>query len=132
MKNKRLIVGIIGIALGILCQILYFIGTRDTFWSAMGGGLIGAGAIHLYLGIKYNKNANYRENYDTETKDERNRYISMKAWSWSGYLFIFISAAAVVGFKLTGYDSLSQFSSYALCLLLAIYCISYFVLRRKY
>lgn len=132
MKNKRLIVGIISILLGILCQIIYFVGSKDIFWSSLGGGLIGAGIIHLYMVIKYRKSESYRENIDITEKDERYRYISLKAWAFAGYIFIFLCAAAVIAFKLAGYDFYASFLATALCTLIILYVIMYLVFRKRY
>ena len=68
----------------------------------------------------------YIENYD-----ERNKYLSMKAWSWAGYLFVMIAACATVMLKLAGKEDLMMISSGSVCLVMVLYWISYMVLKKK-
>ena len=69
---------------------------------------------------------------ETAVTDERNQFIRMKAWSWAGYLFIMVSAIATIMFRILDHALFSQFCSYAVCLMLVLYWISYFVLKKKY
>ena len=64
--------------------------------------------------------------------DERNRFLTGKAWAWAGYLFVLISGVATIALKIAGQDQWSLACSYALCLLLVLYWGSYLVLKRKY
>ncbi|MBQ6802909.1 MAG: hypothetical protein IJP05_07565 [Oscillospiraceae bacterium] len=104
----------------------------DSFWSGMGGALIAVGAVRIAQQIKFRKNPEYREKIEIESKDERNRFIALRAWAWSGYAFVIISAVGTIGFKIAGNDLLSQFCAYAVCLVIILYWISYMLLRRKY
>ncbi|MBQ6700681.1 MAG: hypothetical protein IJM98_08465, partial [Oscillospiraceae bacterium] len=85
----------------------------DSFWSGMGGALIAVGAVRIAQQIKFRKNPEYREKIEIESKDERNRFIALRAWAWSGYAFVIISAVGTIGFKIAGNDLLSQFCAYA-------------------
>ena len=120
-----LIAGLVLIGLGI-AEIV------DEFWSGMGSALTVVGALRLLRYHRLNKNEAYREKMEIAETDERNHFIRAKAWSWTGYLFIIISGLGVIIFKILGNDLLSQFSSYAVCLMLVLYWISYFVLKKKY
>ena len=113
----------------LVCGIFEIV---DSFWSGMGGALIGVGAIRMIQFVKFRKNSEYREKIETETKDERNKFISLNAWAWSGYAFVLLNAIGTIGFKIAGNDTLSQYCSYAVCLVLILYWISYLVLRKKY
>ena len=104
----------------------------DEFWSGMGSGLLVVGAARLLRYYRLKKNDAYREKMETAVTDERNQFIRMKAWSWAGYLFIICTAVSVIVFKLLGNDLLSQASSWGVCLMLVLYWISFFVLRKKY
>ena len=132
MNTKRLIASIVEIVLGIILWICGVIGLLDSYWSGMGAGLIGVGIVFLIRQIRYNTNAEYKENYDTEANDERNRFIAMKAWSWAGYLFVMIAAVASIVFKLLGREDLMMFCSMSVCLVIVLYWICYMVLKRKY
>ena len=104
----------------------------DEFWSGMGSALAIVGLLRLLRYYRLKKNPAYREKMETAITDERNQFIRAKAWSWAGYLFILCAAVAVIIFKLLNLDLLSQASSGAVCLMLVLYWISYFVLKRKY
>ena len=132
MNKTRWIASIVEIVLGIILWICGVIGLLDSYWSGMGAGLIGVGIVFLIRQIRYNTNAEYKENYDTEANDERNRFIAMKAWSWAGYLFVMIAAVASIVFKLLGREDLMMFCSMSVCLIMLLYWVSYMVLKRKY
>ena len=104
----------------------------DEFWSGMGSALLVIGIIRLLRFYRLKKNDSYREKMETAATDERNQFIRAKAWSWAGYLFIMVSAVATIIFRILGQDLLSQFASYAVCLMLVLYWVSYFVLKKKY
>lgn len=107
-------------------------GWIDTYWSGMGGGLLAVGIIQTVRHIRYRKNEDYREKVDVANNDERNRYLTGKAWAWAGYLFVLISGVATIALKVMGLDQWSMAASCALCLLLLLYWISYLVLKWKY
>lgn len=132
MNKKRLIVSIIEIFIGVALFLCNEIGVVDPYWSGMGTALIVVGALNVIRSIRYRTNKDYRERVDTETKDERNRYISMKAWSWTGYLLVMILAAASIVLKIAGHENLMFLASGTVCLILVIYWIAYFILRKKY
>ena len=111
---------------------LGFVEIVDEFWSGMGSALLVMGIIRLLRFYRLKKNDSYREMTETAVTDERNQFIRMKAWSWAGYLFIMVSAIATIIFRILGQDLLSQFASYAVCLMLVLYWVSYFVLKKKY
>lgn len=130
--EKRLYISIFWVITGAVlfaCGVLEII---DSFWSGMGGGLIGVGMIRIIQYVKYRKNPEYREKVEIESKDERNQFIAMRAWAWSGYAFVMINAVGTIAFKILGNETLSRFCAYAVCLVLVLYWISYLILRRKY
>ena len=104
----------------------------DEFWSGMGSALAIVGALRLLRFYRLKKNESYREKMETAATDERNQFIRMKAWSWAGYLFIIVSALGTIIFKILGQDLLCQVASCTVCLMLVLYWISYFVLKKKY
>ena len=117
---------------GLVLMGLGFAEIVDEFWSGMGSALLVMGIIRLLRFYRLKKNDTYREKMETAVTDERNQFIRMKAWSWAGYLFIMVSAIATIILKILGQDLLCQVSSGAVCLMLVLYWVSYFVLKKKY
>ena len=131
MKDRR-ILSVIWVVIGLVLIGLAFAGKVDSFWNGMGSALLVVGALQLLRYHRFNKNEAYREKMEIEVNDERNRFIRNKAWAWSGYLFILIAGVSVVVFKIIGQELLSMAASMAVCLILVLYWVSYYVLKRKY
>ena len=132
MNNKRFIASITEIILGLALIVLCEMQMIDSFWMGMGTALFFVGVIYLVRQIRYKTNTGYKEKVDTETKDERNRFLAMKAWSWTGYLLTLIFGVATIVFKLADQETLMFFCSGSVCLILTIYWVAYYILRRKY
>ena len=130
--DKKNIYPVVLLIAGFALACLGFVEIVDEFWSGMGSALLVMGIIRLLRFYRLKKNDNYREKMETAVTDERNQFIRMKAWSWAGYLFIMVSAIATIIFKILGQDLLCQVASFAVCLMLVLYWISYFVLKKKY
>ena len=129
---KRLYAAVIEIILGLALSVTGMAGIIDDYWSGMGTALITVGIIQLIRQIRYKTNTEYQQSVDVNTNDERNRFLSMKAWSWAGSLFMMISAVASIVLKIINLDLYSQIAAYSVSLIVLIYWISYMILRRKY
>ena len=130
--KKRTVYYVTLVTIGLTLIVLAFLGKLDEFWNGMGFGLAIVGALRLLKEYRLQKNEAYREQAEIAVTDERNRFIRGKAWSWAGYLFIIITALAVIGFRLAGNMLLSQAAAWAICLMLVLYWGAYHVLKRKY
>ena len=130
--DKKNIYPIVLIAAGLTLFGLGFAEIVDEFWSGMGSALLVMGIIRLLRFYRLKKNDSYREKMETAVTDERNQFIRMKAWSWAGYLFIICTALGTIIFRILGQDLLCQVSSGAVCLMLVLYWVSFFVLKKKY
>ena len=130
--NRRMIMYIFYALFGVALVVMGCVEMVDEFWSGIGGGLAAVGVVRLIWTYRYNNNESYREKVDVATTDERNRFIRNKAWAWAGYLFILIAAVAVILLKILGQDLLSQAASWSVCLMLVLYWVSYFILKKKY
>jgi len=130
--NQKAAFSIIWVILGAMLIALSCTGWIDEFWSGMGGALLFVGILQLVRHVKYYRNEDYREKFDTEVSDERNRFISTKAWAWAGYAFVLVAALATIAFKLAGQETLMMASAMSVCLLIVLYWISYIVLKKKY
>ena len=131
-NNKRIFASIVWIVIGIVLSICSFFDLVDPYWSGMGTALLVVGVLQLIRFIRYKQDPAYKESIDTKTQDERNRFISMKAWSWAGYLLVIISAIASIALRALGYDDYSMIASLCVCLILVLYWVSYWILRKKY
>ena len=132
MRREKLIASIIEIIVGGALLISSLFGVVDEFWSGMGTSLFIIGVIFLSKNIKYKTNEEYREKIDIEKNDERNKYISLKAWAWAGYIFVLLGGVGTIIFKLIGKEDLMMVASASVCLIMILYWISYTVLKKKY
>ena len=124
---------ILGIALFIASQIVDLGNSvMAQILPGMGGAIFGVGVVRLVMGIRLEKDKEYRENYEIEVNDERNRYLRMKAWSWAGYCFVLIGAAATIVFAAADKKELMMLASGSMCLMLVLYWIAYLIVRKKY
>ena len=130
--SKRIYLSIFWIIVGAALFAAGFFEKMDSFWSGMGCALIGVGIVETIRWARYRNDPEYKEKFDTQTHDERNRFIANKAWAWAGYLSVLTGAAAAITFKIAGKDDISYFCSIAVCLLMILYWICWLVLKRKY
>ena len=130
--NRRFILPALYILLGAVLITCGTLQVMDSYWSGMGGALLCVGVVRLIQTIRYKTNTQYKEKMDTEVSDERNRFLRAKAWSWTGYLFILIAAVGSIVFKVVNMEREMMLCSYAICLMLILYWVSYFIVRKKY
>lgn len=126
------LVNIVWIILGTVLICLSFAGKVDMFWNGMGTSLLVIGVIQLLRYYRLNKNEAYRERMEIEENDERNRFIRNKAWAWTGYLFMMLTAISCIVLRIVGQELLCLAASGAVCFMLVVYWIVYSVLKRKY
>lgn len=132
-NNKKLIVSILWVIIGAALLIMDMTGVLDnSIFSGIGGGLLAIGVMQIIRNVKYNSNAEYKEKVDVAYKDERNRYLRMKAWAWAGYLFLLGAAIVSIVLFVAKQTMYGQIVSYCMCAVLALYLISYMVLQKKY
>ena len=120
--------GVIGVSL-VVCNLLNMV---DDYWSGMGAALLVISVLQVIRLIRYNTSDKYKEATDTAVNDERNRFLSTKAWSWAGYLYVLIAAVASIVFKLLNQETLMFAASGSVCLILVLYWLSYLIVRKKY
>ncbi len=132
MKKKDIIFGAIWLLLGLILTVLCCMETLDEFWSGMGSALMVIGVLRLFRGYRLSKSDIYREKRKVAETDERFHFIRNKAWAWAGYLFIIICAVSTIIFRLLGQDLLCMVASGAVCLMLVLFWICFFILKKKY
>ena len=131
-KNYRFFLSFFWIVLGAVLCVCHASGLIEEYWSGMGVAFIVVGILQVIRQIRYRTNEEYREKFDTASKDERNRFIANKAWAWAGYLFVMIAAVGSIVFKLMGREDLMRMASGGVCLIMLLYWGSWMVLKRKY
>ena len=131
-SGKRVIVNFVWIVIGTILIGLSVAGKVDAFWSGMGSSLFVVGILKLVRFYRLHNNMEYQEMVEIELNDERNRFLRNKAWAWSGYLFVILAALCCIIFKIIGQDVLSFAASGSVCIILALFWISYLILKRKY
>lgn len=131
-KNYRFYLSFFWILLGIGLCVCNAAGLIEDFWSSMGVTLAIVGILQVIRNIRYRTNEEYREKFDTDSKDERNRFLANKAWAWAGYLFVLTGGVGSIVFKLMGREDLMMLASGSVCLMILFYWGSWMVLRRKY
>ena len=132
MKKKDIIFGVIWFLLGLVLTVLCCLETLDEFWSGMGSALMVVGIVRLLRSYRLSRSETYREKREVAETDERLHFIRNKAWAWAGYLFIIICAMATIIFKLLGQDLLCMFLGGSVCLMLVLFWVCFFVLKKKY
>ena len=131
-SDKRIYLSITWVVIGAVLFSMAIAGKVDSFWSGMGGALLAVGGLQILKYYRLNKNEAYREKMEIEYNDERNQFIRNKAWAWAGYLFIIICALSTIVFKLLNQDLLCMASGGAVCLMLVLFWVSFFILKKKY
>ena len=132
-NNKKLVLSIFWIILGAVLMWLSIAEVLDsTYWSGMGGALLAVGVLQVIRNLRYRNSTEYQEKVDVEYGDERNRYLRMMSWAWTGYIVVLIEALGVVVALIMGQHTIQVILAYSVCLIVGIYWIVYMILKRKY
>ena len=132
-NNKKLVLSIFWIILGAVLMWLSIAEVLDsTYWSGMGGALLAVGVLQVIRNLRYRNSTEYQEKVDVEYGDERNRYLRMMSWAWTGYIVVLIEALGVVVALIMGQHTIQLILAYSVCLIVGIYWIVYMILKRKY
>ncbi|MCR4707452.1 MAG: hypothetical protein K5746_05830 [Clostridiales bacterium] len=132
-NNRKLALSIFWLILGITVIVLSVTKVLDSsLFAGMGEALTVVGILQIVKNLKYKNDAAYREKIDTEAKDERNRFLRMKSWSWAGYTAILLEGIGVVIATILGQQTVLQVLSYSVCLIMCSYWASYLILSKKY
>lgn len=130
--KRRFVLSILYIAAGALLFVLGCINNGDGSLCGAGGGLLGVGAVFLIRNVKYRTNPEYKEKTDIAENDERNRYISLKSWAWTGYIMVLFAAVSALVFYIAGRGELALLSCCIMGLIAFLYLVNYLILQRRY
>ncbi|MBR5515186.1 MAG: hypothetical protein IKU52_03170 [Clostridia bacterium] len=129
----RLTVGIVYIILGICLIFTGFINqTENEFVASFGFALTVIGLARLKKYFSLTRNEEKLKRYEIAETDERNIMIVSKARSLTFSLYVIICYIAVIVFSFLNYTLIAQILSVSVFLLIMIYWISYFIIRKKY
>ena len=132
-NNKKLLLSIFWMILGAVLLGLSIAEVLDSsMYAGMGGALIAVGALQVARNLRYRKDPEYREKIDTEVSDERNIFLRMKSWFWTGYIVVLAEGFGSVAAMVLGKRELQLTLAYSVWLILVIYWVTYLVLSKKY
>lgn len=132
-NNKKLLLSIFWMILGAVLLGLSIAEVLDSsMYAGMGGALIAVGALQVARNLRYRKDPEYREKIDTEANDERNSFLRMKSWSWTGYIVVLAEGFGSVAAMVLGKRELQLTLAYSVWLILVVYWISFFIISKKY
>ena len=132
-NNKRLALNIFWVILGaVLIGLTVAEILKPAVIAGMGGALMGVGILRILRITRYKKDPDYRTRVDTEIGDERNSFLRMKSWAWTGYIVILVEGIGMIIALILGQHMIQLILSYSVCLILAVYWIVYVILSRKY
>lgn len=130
--KKGIILNIFWILLGVILITVSEIGMINDMYVGMGGGFIGVGLYQLFRVFRYNKNEDYKEKIDIEISDERNQYIRLKSWSWTGYITVLVLGIVTIVCMILSLEIYMQIAAMTECFILIVYYISYMIIKKKY
>ena len=132
-NNKRLALSIFWVVLGLVLFVLAEAEILDSsYFSGMGVAMAVVGTLQVIRNLRYRKDAEYKEKIDIEVTDERNRFLRLQSWAWTGYIVVMVEAAGSIAAHVLGQEIVGQVLSYSVCLIICVYWISWFILSRKY
>lgn len=131
-NNKRLALSIFWVVLGAALLILSVMEILDSsIYGGMGGALIAVGILQIVRIGRYRSNGEYKEKFDIEVSDERNKYLRMKAWSCAGYAMVLIMAVGSVVAMIAGQDLIQRVLLCLVALMVFAYWLSYMILNKR-
>ncbi len=132
-NNRKLMLSIFWMILGAVLLGLSVAEVLDSsVYGGMGGGLIAVGALQVARNLRYRKDPEYREKIDTVANDERNRFLRMKSWSWTGYIVVLAEGVGSIVAMVLGKRELQLMLANSVWMILAVYWIIYLILSKKY
>ena len=131
--NKKLALNVFWIILGaVLIGLTVTEKLNSSICSGMGGALMAIGVLQTVRTVRYRRDTDYRKKIDTELNDERNEFLRMKSWTWTGTIVVILEGIGVIAAMIAGRQTIQFILSYSVCLILVVYWITYMILRRKY
>ena len=132
-NNGKLALSIFWIVLGAVLLGLSVANVLDsTIYAGMGGALLAVGILQVIRNLRYRTNPSYQEKIDTEVNDERNIFLGMKSWSWTGRVIVLVECIGIIVAMVLGQQTIQLVLSYSVCAILVIYWVTFMILAKKY
>ena len=132
-NNGKLALSIFWIVLGAVLLGLSVANVLDsTIYAGMGGALLAVGILQVIRNLRYRTDAAYQEKIDTEVNDERNIFLGMKSWSWTGRVIVLVECIGIIVAMVLGQQTVQLVLSYSVCAILVIYWVTFMILAKKY
>lgn len=121
-------------AIGLVLTIVAFVTKTDNYFiSSFGIGLIVNAILRFRQYRRITKDESTIKQQEIAEKDERNLMLLEKARSWAFGFYIWFTGTVLIVFAILGvHETLVQMISYSICLMVLIYWICYYILKRKY
>lgn len=121
-------------AIGLVLTIVAFVAKTDNdFIPFFGIGLIANAILRFRQYRRITKDESTIKQQEIAEKDERNLMLLEKARSWAFGFYIWFTGTVLIVFAILGvHETLVQMISYSICLMVLIYWICYYILKRKY
>ena len=132
-NNKKLLLSIFWMILGAVLLGLSVTEVLDSsMYAGMGGALITVGALQTVQNLRYRKDPEYREKVDTEANDERNSFLRMKSWSWTGCIVVLAEGFGSVAAMVLGKRELQLTLACSVWLIMVVNSICFFIISKKH
>lgn len=132
-NNGKLALSIFWTVLGTVLLGLSVANVLDsTIYAGMGGALLAVGILQVIRNLRYRTDAAYQEKIDTEVNDERNVFLGMKSWSWTGRAIVLVECIGIIVAMVLGQQTVQLVLSYSVCAILVIYWVTFMILAKKY
>ena len=113
-----------------VCIVSYFT-NADNFFSSFGLAMTVCGIVRLRNYFLITKNEETIKKQRIAESDERNISISEKAKSWVFTIYNCLCGAGVIIFQLLNEKNIANFLAMSVCTMLILYCIIYWIIRKK-
>ena len=132
-RNKRRMISLFWVVLGAVVLVLSLTGILDSSnYRGMGTTIMLIGIFQILKHERYRRDPEYREKMDLEENDERNHFLRLKSWAWTGYLVVLAEGIGSVIAMALGKETVQMVLVYSVCLIVFVYWVCYMVLSRKY
>ena len=128
----RLIVAICYIVFGLAFALVFTLADpSNSFFSGFGFAFVGVGIARIIQHFKITKNEDTINKQKIAETDERNIAISTKAGYAAFYVSVFLIAVAIVLLEIFKRGEMASALGLVMCVMLVIYWISYFIIRKR-